>query len=153
MCDVQFKEIFNKWGTFQSLQKDAQLVKYFLARPETDVRQKTIIEHFKGEMSAKTVREHLKKLVKKGILDENPLYRGTYVFVPSNYRRMGVDMDKLVRAIVGEDIYELARAIWLEKNKPRESESKDHRNPVYDVIDKEVEQYEQELDEYARGFY
>ncbi len=45
----EIKDIFNKWGTYQSLQKDVALVRYFMERPDQKVRQKTVIKHFKND--------------------------------------------------------------------------------------------------------
>jgi DNA-binding IclR family transcriptional regulator len=111
----ELEYIFNRWGTYQSLQKGLDIVKFFMEKPEEKIRQKTIIQHFEGKMSAKTVREHLYRLVEKRILDED-VFKGTYIFFPNRYRDLGVDMDRLLRAIAGKEIYDMARRIWLEKN-------------------------------------
>ena len=110
------KDIFNKWGTYQSLQKDVALVRYFMKRPGEKIRQKTVIKHFENEMVPKTVRAHLYKLVKKGILIEDPEYKGTYIFSDSGFKDFAVDMDKLFKAIFGEDLYDIAVQIWKEKH-------------------------------------
>lgn len=104
-------------------------------------------------MSPKTIREHLYRLVEKGILDENPMYRGTYVFVPHYYRKMGIDMDRLVQAIVGKDIYDIAVSVWKEKHLPEEPKEKTSRDPIWDDIGREAKQYEEELNEYVRDYY
>jgi len=112
----EIRDIFNKWGTYQSLQKDVALVRYFMGRPDTKVRQKTVIKHFKNVMSPKTVREHLYKLVKKEILYEDLEYKGTYIFSFSNFKGFAVDMEKLFKAIFGEDLYKIAFQIWKKKH-------------------------------------
>lgn len=112
----EIKDIFNKYGTYQSLQKDVAIIRYFVERPEIKVRQKTVIKHFENKMSPKTVREHLYKLVNKGILIEDPEYKGTYIFSFSNFKGFAVDMDKLFKAIFGEDLYKIAGQIWEKKH-------------------------------------
>lgn len=114
-----FKYIFNTYGTYQSLQKDVAIVKYFQDKSHEKIRQKEIIEYFKGKMTPKTVREHLYRLVKKEILKEDLSFKGTYTFYPYGFRDMAVDMDGLVKAIVGEDIYNTATSIWKEKYRLR----------------------------------
>ena len=100
------KTIFNRWGTYQSLQKDVALVRFFMSRPNTDVRQKTIIEIFKERMDKTTVRKHLYGLVEKGILQE-PEFKGTYRF---NFYKcdMSHDMDRLAQSILGYELFEMA---------------------------------------------
>lgn len=151
--DEELITIFNKWGTYRSLQKDAEIVKYFIKRPEQDIRQKTIIEKFKGKMAPITVRKHLYNLVEKGILEENPQYPGTYAFVPYHYRRMGIDMDRLVKTIVGQDIYDIAVTIWKEKHLPKEPGTSNHRDSIEDEIEREAKQIETELNEYVKDYY
>lgn len=106
------KEIFNKWGTYQSLQKDVAIVQYFMERVDQKIRQKTVVEHFKYMMTPKTCREHLYRLCKKSILKEDEDFAGTYVFPSrpirgSDYSLVD-DMNKLIQAIVGKDIYDMA---------------------------------------------
>ena len=106
------KEIFNKWGKYESLRKDAAIIKYFMERMDQKIRQKTIVEHFKYAMSPKTCREHLYRLCKKEILKKDENFSGTYIFSskPEHYGACSIvdDMSKLISAIVGRDIYDLA---------------------------------------------
>ncbi len=115
MNDI-IKDSFNKYGSYQSLQKDVAIIRYFMERPEEKVRQKTVIKHFKNGMSPKTVREHLYKLVKKEILFGDPEYKGTYIFNFDSFQDFLVDMDKLFKAIFGEDLYIIAGQIWEKKH-------------------------------------
>ena len=110
------EDFFNRWGTYKKLKKDIEIVKFFLDQPEEEVRQKTIIDFFKNKMAPITIRKHLYGLVQKGILEESSLFPGTYTFYLRNYRKMGVDMDWLVRKIIGDDLYEIATSIWKEKH-------------------------------------
>ena len=110
------KDIFNKWGTYQSLQKDVAIVKYFMERPRESIRQKTVIEYFKNYMDKTTVREHLYKLVRKDILSE-PEFKGTYSFnYPRYHSDMAIDMDRVAEIILGEDLYKMAVDQYKQKN-------------------------------------
>lgn len=100
------KDTFNKWGTYQSLQKDVAIIRFFTSRPNTDVRQKTIIEIFKERMDKTTVRKHLYGLVKKGILQETK-FKGTYRYNSYNCD-MSRDMDMLAKLILGYELFEMA---------------------------------------------
>lgn len=46
--DIQ--STFNKWGTFLSLKKDIDIIKFFMEKPNQEIRQKTVIEQFKHSM-------------------------------------------------------------------------------------------------------
>ncbi len=100
------KTIFNRWGTYQSLQKDVSIISFFMSRPNTDVRQKTIIEIFKERMDKTTVRKHLYGLVEKGILQELE-FKGTYRYNPYKCD-MSRDMDRLAQLILGNELFKLA---------------------------------------------
>jgi len=101
------KEIFNKWGTYQSLQKDIAIVQFFMDRPDEKIRQLTVIKAFKHVMDHTTCRLHLYGLVKKGVLVE-PEFKGTYVFHPHGFDEMAVDMDRIANLILGKNLYEMA---------------------------------------------
>ncbi len=124
------KDSSNKYGGYHSLEKDVAIVRYFMVRPEIKVRQKTVIKHFENKMSPKTVREHLYKLVKKGILIEDPEYKGTYIFSFSGYIGFAVDMDKLFKAIFGEDLYKIAVQIWEKKHQHLNTD-RENNDPRY----------------------
>ena len=100
------KTIFNRWGTYQSLQKDVALIRFFMDRSDTDVRQKKVIECFRNSMDKTTVRKHLYGLVKKKILQE-PDFKGTYRFNSSSFD-MSRDMDRLAQLILGYELFEMA---------------------------------------------
>jgi len=111
-----FKDIFNKWGTYQSLQKDVDIVRYFMERVDQKIRQKTVIENFKGAMTPKTCRDHLYKLVNKNVLHEDQSFKGTY-FLPSKSKsgsniyydhEIILDVNNVIKLILGKSIYDLA---------------------------------------------
>ena len=66
-------------------------------------------------MPAKIAREHLYRLAEKKILKED-VFKGIYIFYPNRYRDLRVDMDGLLRAIDGKEVYDMTRRIRLEKN-------------------------------------
>ena len=133
--------VFSRYGTYQSLQKDAEIMRFFLENQRERIRQKTVIDRFKGLMTPKTVREHLYRLVEKGLLEEVPDFKGTYMFFPMGFREFAVDMDRLVRVLVGQEIYDCALVMYKEKHRIVES-------PAEIVEDKgDVEYIEDYLDE------
>lgn len=108
------KKIFNRWGTYLSLTKDVAIINYFMDNPNTEIRQKTIINHFKDEMSAETVRVHLYKLVEKGLLHETN-FKGQYILYPENSSEICVACDKLIKVVLGEKVYNLAVENWKKR--------------------------------------
>jgi len=132
------REIFNKWGTYQSLQKDLAIIRFFMNNPDTKIRQKKVIECFRNEMSPKTCREHLYRLCKRGILHEDEEFKGTYTFsskpIPGEYQVLIQNMKDLIKAIVGHRIYELAI-----------SELKDKYKAVIKDLDHQLEECREEL--------
>ena len=111
------KEIFNKWGTYQSLQKDIAIIKFFMEKPDQEIRQKTIIDRFRY-MDKTTVRLHLYKLVKKGILEE-PHFKGSYQL--NSLQGIATDVDRIARLILGENLYEMAVDQYQQENDESES--------------------------------
>lgn len=111
-----FKYIFNTYGPLQSIRKDAELITYFRSMPNQDIRQKTIINDF-PRWSKETVRKHLRSLIKRGILEESKEFRGTYRFPPRGRPEYFSDMDNLVEALVGREIYDMAKISWGKKLK------------------------------------
>lgn len=106
-----FKYTFNKYGTYQSLKKDAELLYFFIYKPDEEIRQKNIIIYF-SKWSPKTVRRHLKRLVEKKVITESSDFCGTHIFHPGYHRGMAVDMDSLARVILGDELYMLAKSCW-----------------------------------------
>jgi hypothetical protein len=117
--DDTFESLFSKIGSYRSLQKDVQLLAFFMRNPRKTIRQKEIIEYFDGKISAKTVRAHLYNLVHKKVICEDSRFKGSYVFYPEMFEGLGVDVDKLICLIVGEDLYNIARKIWIKKHRMR----------------------------------
>jgi hypothetical protein len=114
-----FESLFSKIGSYRSLQKDVQLLTFFMMHPHETIRQKQIIKYFEGKISAKTVRAHLYNLVHKGVIQEDSRFKGSYMFYPEMFEGLGVDIDRLICLIVGEDLYNLARKIWVKKSRMR----------------------------------
>ena len=113
--DDNFESLFSKIGSYRSLQKDVMLLTFFMQNPRRIIRQKEIIEYFNGKISAKTVRAHLYNLVHRGIIHEDSRFKGSYMFYPEMFENLGVDIDNLICLIVGEDLYNIARKIWIKK--------------------------------------
>ena len=117
------REIFNKWGTYQSLQKDIAIVKLFMEKPDQEIRQKTIIDRFR-RMDKTTVRLHLYKLVRKGILKE-PQFKGSYQLNTNDdtdgLQGIAPDVDRIAGLILGENLYEMA----VDQHRQKTEESED----------------------------
>ena len=114
-----FESLFSKIGSYRSLQKDVMLLTFFMQNPRRTIRQQEIIEYFNGKISAKTVRAQLYSLVHKGVISEDSRFKGSYMFYPEMFEGLGVDIDRLICLIVGEDLYNLARKIWVKKSRMR----------------------------------
>jgi len=116
-----FKEIFNKWGTYQSLEKDAMIVDYFLKqlnKSDKFIRQKTLVNHFKDDMSPKTCRVHIYRLLDKMILFEHPDFRGAYQIDPEYAKALWNTCDQLIGAVMSSEICNLARNRWKPSYSP-----------------------------------
>jgi len=100
------KTFFSKWGTFLSLKKDIQIIQFFLSMPGQDIRQKTVINTFTS-WDKSTVRNHLYRLLQKGILKETG-FRGSYRLNKTAYIDMAKDVDEIASIILGRDLYEMA---------------------------------------------
>lgn len=109
---LTIQEIFNRWGTFQSLQKDMAIIRYFMDRTNETIRQKTICEYFKSIMSVKTCREHLYKLVDKKILLESYEFKGSYIFRDSGFSNISFNALSLIEKLMGPDILGFAEQQW-----------------------------------------
>ena len=120
-----FKYTFNKYGTYQSLKKDVELLSFFIYKPNEEIRQKNIIIHF-SSWSPKTVRRHLKRLVEKKIITESSDFRGTYIFRPGYHRSITVDMDSLASVILGDKLYMLTKSCWEIKEEECEHDEQEY---------------------------
>ena len=121
------KAIFDVWGTYRSFEKDVMIINYFLeCNKNTEdkhalVRQKTIVNHFKNRMATVTVRSHLYKLLKKGIIEEDKNYRGTYFMAfydeqkDDFYEVTEVDWQFLANELLGEAFYTRIKDDWTKK--------------------------------------
>lgn len=107
-----FKKLSEKYGTYHSLVKDTQLLFYFLSlKDKQPIRQKVILEHFKDKMKLITVRKHLYGLRDKGILVESE-FKGSYSINIPNARSMLEDLDSLLPALLGNEVYILIKSLW-----------------------------------------
>lgn len=111
-----FKQVFNTYGPLLSIKKDVKLINFFRSEPDKDIRQRTVIDNFPN-WASETVRKHLRKLVKLGVLEESKKFRGTYRFPPRGRRKYFSDMDALVEVLVGYELYSMAKLSWGKKIK------------------------------------
>ena len=75
-------------------------------------RQKEIIDELccgygENTMAPVTVKKHLYKLIKKGIIKESRKFRGTY------YMDDPPSFSKIVKALLGEPVYEALLNEWV----------------------------------------
>lgn len=103
------KYIFHKWGTYQKFQLDLKLIEYLKEREGKVTRQKEITTYFNEIMAPVTCRHHLYKLLKLGIIREVG-YAGSYTLSPSGYEDVIRDAQKLVKALLGEELFNLINA-------------------------------------------
>ena len=100
--------ISDKFGTYQSLCKDAEILMFFLANKEQKRRYCELIDNFTGKGWGKsTIEKHLHDLTEHGILKRTHL-PGEYEI---SYDLSG-DMDLLVHYLVGDSLYRLAKKSW-----------------------------------------
>jgi hypothetical protein len=100
--------ISDKFGTYQSLCKDAEIIMFFLANTGHKRRYIELIDNFTSKgWSRSTTEVHLHKLTKYGILKRTRL--------PGEYEieyNMSRDMDMLVHYLIGDSLYRLAKKSW-----------------------------------------
>jgi hypothetical protein len=101
--------ICDKFGTYQSLKKDADIILFFLSNPEKKRRYIEVIDNFTG-WGRSTIETHLRNLTRRGILEKTHL-PGEYELAQD----MSRDMDTLVYYLVGDSLYRLARKSWEKK--------------------------------------
>ena len=147
-------DTLERWNGFKSLQTDVVIIRYFMDRGENvKVRQKQVIEHFRAQMSAKTVREHLYKLVNLGILIESYEFKGTYILDSDGPDSLGRDLDHIVKNLLGRDFYMVLTEYWSKRNrsnspKQYEEEASDDEDYEDDAITREAIFYQKNLDRY-----
>ena len=103
--------ICDKFGTYQSLRKDAEIVMFFLNNKDNKRRYCELIDNFTDKRWGKsTVETHLHNLIKRRILEKTNL-PGEYILSSD----VSTDMDMLVHYLIGDSIYKLARKSWEKK--------------------------------------
>ena len=100
--------ISDVFGSYRSLQKDAEIILFFLANKEHKRRYIEVIDNFTGKGWGKsTIEKHLSDLTIRGILKRTHL--------PGEYEiahNMSRDMDTLIHYLVGDSLYRLAKKSW-----------------------------------------
>lgn len=100
--------ICDKFGTYQSLQKDVDIVMFFLNNDGHRRRYIELINRFTSKgWGRSTIEKHLRDLTEHGILKRTHL-PGEYEV---NYD-LSRDMDLLVHYLVGDSLYRLAKKSW-----------------------------------------
>lgn len=105
--DRDIKEIFCTYGRFLSLQKDLELLLFFMKNKDRSIRQIEVIDTFKHRMQQSTVIKHLTGLKERGLLVTGD-FRGELRINPSKFSDVERDMDKLCRAVIGDEVFDLA---------------------------------------------
>jgi hypothetical protein len=104
--------ISDKFGTYHSLQKDAEIIMFFLANTGYKRRYIELIDNFTSKgWGRSTIETHLHKLTKHGILKRTNL--------PGEYSvdfDLSRDMDMLVHYLIGDSLYRLAKKSWENKD-------------------------------------
>lgn len=96
--------------TLKSVRKDVAIIKYFVNQREKDInqlRQRSVIDHFKDTMSKGCVISHLHKLLSDGILVNDSMFPGTYTLNASAYIDYGEQLIESCLRLLGEDIKDL----------------------------------------------
>jgi hypothetical protein len=100
--------ICDKFGTYQSLQKDVDIVMFFLNNDGNKRRYIEVVDNFTGKgWGRSTIEKHLRDLTERGILRRTHL-PGEYEV---NYD-LSRDMDLLVHYLIGDSLYRLAKKSW-----------------------------------------
>ena len=104
--------IADRFGSFQSLRKDAEIVMFFLSNPGFKRRYIELINEFQYKgWATSTIEKHLHNLTKRGVLNRTRL--------PGEYEvtdNLSKDMDLLVQHLVGDSLYSLAKKSWEKKD-------------------------------------
>ena len=104
--------ICDKFGTYQSLCKDTEIIMFFLSNEGHKRRYIELINRFTCEGWGKsTIERHIQDL--KG----NQIIRSTDL--PGEYEianNLSKDMDSLVHYLVGESLYRLAKKSWEKRD-------------------------------------
>lgn len=103
--------ICDAFGSYQALNKDAQIIMFFLATEDRTKRYIEIVDKFTARgWGVSTIENHLRHLKEKGILTKGDL--------PGEYRLeydMAEDVDTLLHYLLG-DLYRLGKTSWGSKD-------------------------------------
>jgi len=104
--------ICDKFGTYQSLQKDVEIIMFFLNNSGHKRRYIEVIDNFTDKRWGKsTIEKHLRDLTERGILKRTHL--------PGEYELdydLSRDMDLLIHYLVGDSLYRLAKKSWEKRD-------------------------------------
>ena len=103
--------IVDKFGSYKSMQKNCELILFFLRKERHKARRIEVIRYFMNlGWKKSTIENHLCILSKNSILVKGDL-RGEYML----NKDQGLDMDVLARWILGSEIYEMVMHSWKNK--------------------------------------
>ncbi len=105
--EEDIKQIFHKYGKYISLQKDLDILLFFMENSDRSIRLVEVNERFSHSMAKATVAVHMKSLKDRGFLKDG-VHFGEYKLNKSSFHGLQRDMRSLVRAIVGDHIFEVA---------------------------------------------
>ena len=103
-----FKELQDKYGSYNRLALDIKILFFMISENlKTNsaryIRQKEIIDRF-PEVTPGCIRTHLYRLKKRCII-EDVYFKGCYKVNVYNASTLSRDLNKLLEALVGEEIY------------------------------------------------
>ena len=104
--------IVDKFGSYKSLQKNCELILFFLRKDRHKARWIEVIKYFMNKGWTKsTIENHLRILSKNNILIKGDL-PGEYML----NKDQTFSMDILARWILGSEVYELVKNSWKSKD-------------------------------------
>ncbi len=102
-----FKKLSERYGTYQSLAKDMEILYYFLSnRNKEPISQKLVIEHFK-DMHPSTTKKHIYHLKSIGVIKEHASYRSCYCLNYTDALSMMSNFDTLIRRLLGSTVHDM----------------------------------------------
>lgn len=108
------KTFFNTYGRYVSLRKEITVILYFLKFPRKSIRLIELKDHFKNELPESTLRKHVRSLIDRGLILKGDHY-GEYRLNRGKVSDFKRDMYKVVRSIVGDDLFSMAVESYNER--------------------------------------
>ena len=108
--EEELKDIVGKFGSYGALRKLSLLVSVFTEYPDAEFRLTEILKNPRllEAMSKYTIRRIL-YIARDLKIIHCPRFEGTYKLNISGFDDMSVDMDKIAKYILGDEVYEIAK--------------------------------------------